>query len=117
MKKLIILALMLVATTSFAGGTIEKDGKGNVFQGFAPNGILAQLLTVVSTTVDMTSYAAYVLYPPSAGCKVRQMATTAKGANIQTIQPATTWIVKTVNRSTPFVNMSGCTAAELHIQN
>ena len=119
MKKLIILALVLIASTAFAAGTIEKTGEGNIpIQGFAPNGTLGQALTVNSTTVPMVGRMAFGVFVPSTttGCKLRMMPTTAKSTYRQATVPDSTWNVRVVNSASPFANFSGCTSGELTIQ-
>lgn len=118
MKKLIIVALVLVASTSFAAGFLERDRDTVRIQGFAPDGTLGQALTVNSTTVDMTNALAFGVYVPSTTttCKVRTMLTTAKGSNRQRTVPDSVWNIQLVNKATPYANFSGCTSGELTIQ-
>lgn len=112
-----IAAVLVMAVTAMAGGFLELDASNQRdIQGFAPNGSLGQTLTVNSVTVDMTGSLAYGLYAPSTGCKVRSMATSAKGTNLQRTVLDSQWTVRVVNRATPFVNFSGCTSGELAIQ-
>lgn len=116
MKKLITLALLLMATTALAGGKLEKDLNGNLIQGFAPDGNYSQTLTVASVTYDMTSDMMWSLYAPSTGCKIRITPTSAKGSFPQHTIPDAMHIVRVVNRNTPFINYSGCTNGELQRQ-
>ena len=119
MKKLII-ALLLASTAASAETTLVG---GNVpIQAFAPNGTLSQLLTIASTTIDMTGYAQYAVYAASGTtCFKRLMPTSTKPANPATyvaspVLPVTTWIHRAKNPATPFVNMTGCTGGYVEIQ-
>ena len=116
MKKLITLALVLMATAAFAGGTLERDGSNSaIIQGYAPDGLKSQILTVNSTTIDMTNDLYWSLYSTTA-CKFRQMPTSAKGAYPQFTVPASERIGFVVHKNTKFVNYSGCTSGELNRQ-
>lgn len=118
MRIAVFVALMalMVSSVAVAGGFMERDSDKVAVQGFAPDGTLSQLLTVNSVTFDMSKRLAYGVYAPSAGCKVRSMATSAKGANVQRTVIDGQVTVRVVNRASPFVNFSGCTAAEIDIQ-
>ena len=113
MKKLAI-ALVLIATSCFAGG-LEIVDRIPV-QGAAPNGFLSRLLTVNSTTIDLSKNIWWGLYAPSTGCKYRIMPTSAKGSYPQFTAIDGTITSRVRNSATKFVNFSGCTLAELEIQ-
>lgn len=112
MKKLITLFLILIATTAFANGLLEKDRNGYMVQAFAPDGTLSQTLTVNSIFVDMSDSVYWNLYAPTA-CKIRITPTAAKGAYPVFTAAANLNTGKAVNRKTPFVNFTGCTDGEL----
>jgi hypothetical protein len=117
MKKWIILAVLALATTVFAGASqFRLAGPGRTaVQGFAPNGLFSQILTVYSTSINMTDYLAYSLYAPTA-CKIRLMPTSAKSTYVQNTIESTVPYTRVVNTATPFVNFSGCALGELQIQ-
>lgn len=115
MKKLIIAAILLITSSAFAAGVIQTDGQGQAIQGGAPNGFLSQLLTVNSTTVDMTNNIYWSLYSTTA-CKYRIMPTTAKGVYPAFTIPASERVSFVVNQNTKFINFSGCTSGELSRQ-
>lgn len=108
MKKLILLMLM-IPCLSFGAGMIERDSNGHVIQGFAPNGLESAVLTVNSTTYDMSNTIAFSVYSP-VDCRIRFMATSAKTGSVSEPVISGAWDVFVVNRNTPFVNLSGCTA-------
>ena len=118
MKKLIVLALVLISSTALAAGFLEVDKTATKIQGYSPDGTLGQALTVNSTTVDMTNAMAFGVYVPSTTttCKIRTTATIAKGANRQATVPDSVWNIRIVNKLTPYANFSGCTSGELTIQ-
>ena len=109
MKRIITLVLLLIATSAFANGTMPTDSLGNKWPVFSPNGATAVLLTVNSTTFDMTSYFAYSIIGTAATCKMRLMPTSAKGAYVSISIPAASYMTFAVNQATPFLNLSGCT--------
>jgi len=114
--KTLILAILLIASTAFAGGALEKDASNQLaIQGFAPNGLLSQVLTVNSTTIDMSNSLYWSLYSTTA-CKYRMMPTSAKGAYPQFTVPASERIGFVINRNTAFTNFSGCPSGELSRQ-
>lgn len=113
MKKLIILAVLLVASQVFAEGLLQQTENMKDIQGAAPNGYLSQVLTVNSTTIDMSSNLWWGMYAPTA-CKFRLLPTTAKAAYPAFTMPATTLTGFLVNKNTKFVNFSGCTSGELY---
>lgn len=115
-RGLIAVAMLLAASTAYAAGFLERDGDAVRVQTFAPNGNFGQALTVNSVTVDLTNAIMYGVYAPGAGCKIRTMDTTAKGTHFASTSIAATWTVRAVNKSTPFLNLSGCTTGELVIQ-
>lgn len=116
MKKLIIALVIGLCSTAYADITPTLGTKQAPAQVFTPDGSLGQLLTVYSTTIPMKNYAVYGIYAPSPGCKARTMATTAKGSNLLRTVPDGQWIIRGVSKKTPFLNLSGCTNAELAIQ-
>ena len=115
MKRLIVLALVLVATSAFAVSEPEKRG-GIPIQGFAPNASYQQILTVASTTIDISDNLWWGIYAPTA-CKYRLMPTSAKGTYPQFTVPATSPMGMVIHRaSTSFLNLSGCTSGEFSRQ-
>ena len=117
MKKLItILAIVALASPVFAaGGRLSQTNDKRDIQGFSPNGTLGAALTVNSVTYDMSYVTAYGVYVPATGCKIRSMATPAKGTNLQRTVVDGIWNIRVVNPRSPFVNFSGCFNGELTI--
>jgi len=112
MKKLLVIALLLAAVSSFAAGPLEKDTRYSTpIQGFAPNGLLSALLTVDSTTVNASNFLAISIYTPVAA-KLRFMATTSKTGSISHTIAAGERLTFVVNRATPFINISGATGGD-----
>ena len=117
MKRFIFaVSMFCFSSVSFAGGDLTSDSKGRAVQGFSPDGRFSQILTINSTTFDLSNKLSYSVYTESAGCKVRIMPTSDKGSNKQTTVPANNEYFRVVNNATPFVNLSGCTSAELQLQ-
>jgi hypothetical protein len=117
MKTLVMLLLLLVSSVTFAAepGFLEVDLNNRQLQGGAPNSSLTQLLTVASTTVNMTGTIWWSMYTATA-CKFRILPTTANGNYPQdtAISDARTSFL--VNKVSPFINFSGCTGAVLQRQ-
>lgn len=109
MKKLFTLALVLIAASAFAGGFMPKDSDQVKAPLFSPDGTTVTLLTVNSSTFDMTNYFMYAVVGTAATCKIRLMPTSAKGAYASWLTPATMSQPFAVNKNTPFLNLSGCT--------
>lgn len=115
MKKIIVLTLVLFAVPVFAISDLEKRASGTI-QGAAPNASLSQILTIASTTIDVSENLWWGLYAPTA-CKYRLMPTSAKGSYPQFTAPADIETSRVINRaSTKFLNLSGCTLGELSRQ-
>jgi len=114
MKKLIIAAMILTATTAMAKGPLQKEtGVKAVIQGFAPDGTKSTAVTaLISTTVDASTSAAFSIYC-AADSKIRLMPTSAKSTYKQNTIPGGSWYTRVVNATTPFVNYSG--ACELQL--
>lgn len=112
LRSVLTVALVLVVSAGYAASPLERDADRNVIQGPAPNGLLSQILTVNSTTIDMSKTTWWGLYAPTA-CKYRLMPTSAKGAYPQFTVPEAQTTSMLVNRNTKFVNYSGCTSGEL----
>ena len=110
MKKLIIAAILLTATSAFAAGFLQQDASQQTkIQGFAPNGLYSAVLTVNSTEFDFSSFLAYSVYAP-ADCKVRIKDSTTKTNHIQEPILGGQWNTIVVNKATPFADISGCTS-------
>lgn len=118
MKRLVTVALfILVMVVPAYGAETSLVGGDRPIQTFAPNGVLTQLLTVNSTTIDLSLYSMFGIYTPtSTTCYMRMMPTTAKGAHVAATVPVTTWTLRAKNPATPFLNLSGCTAGYVQIQ-
>lgn len=112
MKKLII-AILLIASNCIAADLCQTEN-GFPLEGFCPNGLYSALLTVNSVTYDMTGYNQFSVFAPAAG-KIRFMATSTK-AGIAEPTIAGVWNTFTVNRKTPFVNLSSMTSGFLRRQ-
>lgn len=117
-KMILIGALLLTLAPLSAGaaglGYMERDGSLAEVQGPAPHASVSQILTVNSTTIDMTGRLWWELYPPVSGCKYRIMPTAVKGSYPQFTAPAGAATGYNVNRSGGgFLNYSGCTLGEL----
>jgi len=115
MKKLIIIAFLMRASTVFAAGNFQTDVDKRPIQGFAPDGSISEALTVTSVTFNLTNRLAFGIYCPS-DCKLRTMSTSAKGSNKQRTIPGGTWHIEVVNKETPFANISGATSGEATFQ-
>jgi len=116
MKKLLVIVLLLADVSAFAAGPLEKDTRYSTpIQGFAPNGLLSALLTVNSTTVNASDFLAISIYTPVAA-KVRFMATTSKTGSVSHTLSADQRTTFVVNRTTPFVNISGATGGDYMAQ-
>lgn len=112
MKKLIVLAAIFAAATTYAAtGQLPHV---NSVQLLAPNGKKDGTLAVTSSTVDMRGDSQWGVYA-TAACKFRTMSTATKAGTQRTI-PITTWVTRGVNPATPFINFSGCTGGELQRQ-
>jgi len=113
MKFIIAMALVLItASAGFAG--LARDPNNNLIQGFAPNGMASQVLTVNSTTFDMTNqFTGFSIFAPTGTtCFIRIMKTSSKTGTVsEPVLPVAQWSAPLfVNPLTPFVNVSGCTA-------
>ena len=113
MKKLII-ALLLIAVTAQAGDYCATQN-GTPLEGFCPNGLYSALLTVDTVTYDMTEFNQFSVFAPAAG-KIRFMDSTDKTGHIAEPTVAGVWNTFTVNRKTPFVNLSSMTGGFLRRQ-
>ena len=109
MRKLIIAALLMMASTAFAGGFMPRDSDKVKAPLFSPDGTTAALLTIASTTTDVTNSFMYSVIGTAATCKMRLMPTSAKGAYVAITVPAASYLTYAVNPATPFLNLSGCT--------
>jgi hypothetical protein len=121
MKKLLTLAIMLITASAFATGDLSRVSSALQFGGqpvqvFAPE--TTTLLTVYSTTVDLSNYIMYAVNPLAvATCYMRLMPTSTKSATyIQAQIPASGWTIRAKNYTNPFLNLSGCTAGYLQKQ-
>lgn len=108
MKKLIIAAIVLAASTAFAGGTFQTDASQQTkIQGYAEDGTLSTALTALkSTTVNMVNMLAYKLYC-AADSKYRLTPTADKGAYPQHTVPGGVPKVGVVNKNSTFLHYSG----------
>lgn len=115
MKRLILITLALLCLAGIAAASQSLVNSSNApVQDFAPDGTLSAAVTGnVSTTTDLSNNIKYGIYCGSAS-KMRLMPTSAKGTYPQHSIPASTWIVRTRNPATPFLNISG--ACELQRQ-
>jgi len=117
LKRILLLAAaaaLLVTSIAYSAESTLVGGDRPV-QTFAPNGSLSQILTVVSTNVDLRDNVMWALHAYSADCNYRLMPSNLTGdAKIpyQAIPITTTGktiIVRAKNPATPFLNLSGCT--------
>lgn len=115
MIKLIVASILAVlcVSSAMANGDMPKDSDGTKAPIFSPDGRYVTLLTVNSTTTDLTSKFMYSVIGTAATCKLRLMPTSAKGAYVSFPVPAAAWLTFAVNKNTPFVNLSGCTGGYL----
>lgn len=118
MKCLITAALIILIAAGMArAAETSLVGGDRPIQTFAPNGTLTQLLTINSSTVDLSAYSMFGVYTPtSTTCFMRMMPTTAKGARVAATVPVTTWTIRAKNPATSFLNLSGCAGGYLQIQ-
>ena len=110
------LVCLLSGPVMAAGGLLEKDGDNRPVNGAAPNGLYSAILTVNSTTTDMSGDIWWGVYAPSTGCKFRLTPTAAKGSYPAFTVPDGQVFGFIVNKATPFLNLSGCTSAERYRQ-
>lgn len=110
MKRLIIIALLAMATTASA---LEKDPKTKEpIQGFAASGLESAALTINSTWYDLSNYEAFSATAP-ADCKIRLAATQSKTSTVQEPIYGGQWNTLVVSSATPWANFSGCTSGNL----
>ena len=121
MKRLILVAVMLIAVNAFASGDLSRVSSALQFGGqpvqvFAPE--VTTALTVNSVTIDLSNYIMYAVNPLAvATCYMRLMPTSTKSATyIQAQIPANGWTIRAKNYTNPFLNMSGCTGGYLQKQ-
>jgi hypothetical protein len=116
LRSIVTVAVLCLAVSSYsATPPLETDGNRNGVQGAAPNGLLSQILTVGSTTFDLSDNIWWGIYSPVA-CKYRLMPTSAKAAYPQFTILAGERLGVVRHKFTKFVNYSGCTGAELSRQ-
>ena len=112
MKKLIIIMIVLASCNAFAAGVLQRDMGLAPVQMAAPNPYESQLLTVYSTTIDVSANIGWVLYSPTA-CKFRVLPTSAKSTFPAFTAPALATTSQAVHTNTKFANFSGCASGEL----
>lgn len=116
MKKLLIIATLLIATAAIAGTNLQPAGNNpSGVQGFAPDGTLSQALTINSAIIDLSTSIAFGVYSP-ADCIARVLPTSAKGSYPSFTVPGGSWLIRVRNQATPFLNLSGCTNGHLQRQ-
>jgi len=114
MKKYIFTIALVFATVAAFAATLETDGQGNLIQAPAYHGGKAVAISS-ATTIDLRQDVAYSVYCAGAS-KERLMygnytaasKSATKAAYVATTIPATTWHGGTVNKMTPFLNLTGC---------
>lgn len=125
MKKLLTVIVSILAGILFCGlvygaGELAAPTRGTQpSQTFAPEGSLTTTLTVVKTTTDLTGKIMYNIQTPTGTtCLYRLMPTsTSTQATYKRVTvPVVTNVTRAVNRTTPFLNLSGCTAGTLELQ-
>jgi len=118
MKSIAIATIAAVLCLSFVAlatpPELPKDGAKIKIMAHAPSAGKDQILTVNSTTVDMSSDLSWGVYSP-VDCKFRTMSTSTK-VGVQKTIPSGAWHVRGLRDRSRFVNYSGCTAAELERQ-
>lgn len=117
MKRIIVAAIIFATFTTVAWGSglLPKDLNGNIIQGGAPNPFLVQILTVNSTTIDVSNNVWWTLYAPTA-CKYRIMDTTDVTGHPLLTAPALERTSELIHVNTKFVRYTGCTLGELRRQ-
>ena len=125
-RVLAALLLLALAATANASGLNQIPfpilGSANTnIQEFGPNGANAVKLTVSNKTVNLANYVLFGITIPAAltTCQLRLSATAPSGnygTNTAVIFPAATLVKRSVNASSTFANLSGCTNAYLEIQ-
>jgi len=112
---LIMCMILCLAVMAWAGrAELAKDGKSTKLEGHAPTAGKGQILTIASTTIDMSDDISWGLYTPT-DCSYRTMSTSTR-SGIQKTIPAGAWHVRVVSAGSAFTNFSGCTAAQLERQ-
>lgn len=116
MKKILFTTLTVLSFAGIAYAAGALMGGNQPIQTFAPDGKLSSTLTVNSSKRDLTGKILYNLYTPTGTtCIYRNMSTNTKAGAKITI-PVTTFVTRAMNPSTPFLNLSGCTAGTLELQ-
>ena len=113
MKSALIILVLLVSASVFAGGdpSVFGDpvyGHGEIIQGCNFDGTESVLLTVAGLTRDNTKYSCFSVYSP-VDCKIRLMASSSKTGSVSEPIFAYQWNTVVANKKTPFANVSGCT--------
>ena len=128
MKRFIIICTLL-ATTAVAALATDLNripypilGNANTaIQAFGPLGTKVTKLTVNNATVNLTNYIMYELAIPASltTCQIRFSGTAPSGnygTNQAIVYPAAMVVTHSVNPTTAFANLSGCTNAYISIQ-
>lgn len=125
-RVLAALLLLALAATANASGLNQIPfpilGSANTnIQEFGPNGANTTKLTVSNKTINLANYVLFDIVVPAAltTCQLRLSATAPignYGTNTATVFPAGAAFRRSVNTSSTFANLSGCTNAYLEIQ-
>jgi len=123
---IIIAALMLAAATAIASdfNRLPYPMLGNAntaIYEIGPSGNLVTRLSLTNTAVDLSAYIMYELVIPAATttCQIRTSAvapTVGYGTTIAVTYPGGVVVKHSVNATTPFANLSGCTGAFITMQ-
>lgn len=115
MKSITLAVIVAVLCLSFVAWAtkieLPKDGAKTKIMVHAPTAGADEILTVASTTKDNSDYIAWGVYSP-VDCKFRTMSTATK-SGIQKTIPSGSWLIRGVRDGSAFLNLSGCTGAEL----
>ena len=128
MKRLITVCAMLLVTVAVATATdlnripypILGSANTAIYE-IGPLGTAVTKLTVANKAINLSNYIMYQLVIPASltTCQIRTSATapgTGYGTNQAIIYPAGLVVKQSVNPTTPFANLSGCTNAFIAIQ-
>lgn len=125
-RVLAALLLLALAATANASGLNQIPfpvlGSANTnIQEFGPNGANTTKLTVSNKTINLANYVLFDIVVPASltTCQLRLSATApvgTYGTNTATVFLAGNTFRRSVNASSTFANLSGCTNAYLEIQ-
>lgn len=112
----LLLILCLIATSAAADPLTLYNGIA--VQGFAPNGLYTELLTVASKTINLNTACggsrclALSTYAP-ADYIIRLTATSSKTGSVSDVGLGGSWQTIVYNKNTPFAHISSATSGRV----